>query len=292
MISVYNETKTTWGVKSVNESVVRLIKEKVVENKETNEKQVSSVSIIAFTQLFGDVETAESRLSKIKFSNFPTVLSYKPTSLVFNRKEFRPFVTERQEPQKQVLLASILLKGRRVISIRNRDSFLLDYFIKGGEFSFTASFNRPTAECVIEFYDESENRVDKYRFFIDSYKNKISLQKSESRLESKFDFKPVKIYPFRPARPTHLVLANSKDADIINILLNSSYNVKFFDETISIDQLIEEAKAENYKAVTLLSNPSSQEEEEHDKQAISKLVEEFKLVYKMNKSGEITKIKY
>lgn len=294
MISVYNETKTTWGFETINDSVLRLMKRKTRKNVETGKVTNRAISIIAYTQIFGDLDALRARLSKIRMSEHPSALSYKSTTIVFNRKEFKPFISERDTNQKHVLLGSLFLKGRKVVSVKNNDTFLLEYFIMGGEFSFIVSLNRPTANFVVELLNEKQNKLVTYKFFVNEAKNRISLEKSEQPVEEGKEYGDIRLRPFRPSRPTHLVFADVKDTDLAEALLSGQHSVRYFDETVSVEDLITAAQAENYKAVTLLYNPATATEEEQQKydHIVSQLLENFITVYKMDKAGEIEKLAF
>lgn len=293
MISVYNETKTTWGFDTINDSVLRLMKRKTRKDSETGKVVKSRVtSIIAYTQIFGDLDALRTRLSKIRMSKHPSALSYKPTTIVFNRKEFKPFISERDTNQKHVLLGSLFLQGRKVVSVKNNETFLLEYFIMGGEFSFIVSLNRPTANFVVELLDQKSNKLITYKFFVDEAKNRITLEKSERPVEEGEEYGDIRLRPFRPSRPTHLVFADVKDTDLAGALLSGQHTVRYFDETVSVEDLITAAQAENYKAVTLLYNPTTEEEQQKFDQIVTQLLENFNTVYKMNKAGEIEKLAF
>jgi hypothetical protein len=293
MISVYNETKTAWGFDTINDSVLRLMKRKTRKDAETGKVVKNrAISIIAYTQIFGDLDTLRTRLNKIRMSEHPSALSYKPTTIVFNRKEFKPFISERETNQKHVLLGSLFLQGRKVVSVKNNDTFLLEYFIMGGEFSFIVSLNRPTANFVVELLDQKNNKLVTYKFFVDEAKNRITLEKTEQPVEEGKEYGDIRLRPFRPSRPTHLVFADVKDADLVGALLNGQHSVRYFDQTVSVEDLITAAQAENYKAVTLLYNPTNEEEQQKFDQVVSQLLDNFYTVYKMNKTGEIEKLAY
>lgn len=294
MISVYNETKTTWGFQTINDSVLRLMKRKTRKDYETGKVVKNrAINIIAYTQIFGDIEALRTRLSKIRLSEHPSALSYKPTTIVFNRKEFKPFISERDKNQKHVLLGSLFLQGRKVVSVKNNETFLLEYFIMGGEFSFIVSLNRPTANFVVELLDQQHNKLITYKFFVNEAKNRIELEKSEQPVEEGKEYGDIRLRPFRPSRPTHLVFADVKDADLAGALLSYQHNVRYFDDTISsVEDLIAAAQAENYKAVTLLYNPTVAVDQQRYDQIVSLLLSKFSTVYKMNKAGEIEKLAF
>lgn len=294
MLSIYNETKTPWDMDVINESVVRISK---VKDKLENDKVVKSrsVRIISYTQSFDDIEHTKTQVANLIKTKEPIVITDKTTSVIFNRKEFKPFITERsQNNPKDVLFGSIFLGGRKVIRVHNNNTFLLEYFMLSADFSFIASFNRPESILTVELLREETNVLSTYVFFKEN--NEIKLTCTEKQYEAKeIPEVPFKLKSFRPSRPTHVVLVKEKDRILLEDTIDvTQHTVLLLD--VDLDKTILSLRNENYKAVTVFSSANMGKEPNVEyRESLSTLQDlgrSFQTVFKLFKDGKIFKSQY
>jgi hypothetical protein len=291
MISLYNETKSEWALEKIKGSSVRFIKTK--ERREPLSDRVSRriVSIITYSQLFQDIEKMNEKLAGLKLTKQPVLLSEKSTSIVFNNKEFKPIINERVHNSKNILLSSLFLGGKKVINVRNVNTFFLEFFMISAEFSFIASFNKPDAVLYVDLLDKKTNKVTEYKFSQKDGRIVVETRDRDARINE--DNNHV-IRVFRPARPTSTILVHEKDRNEFEKLTHlSGYNVV---EYTNLSETMKALAAQNYKAVTLYSksilNQETEEEQERYAIVTSQLTQAFQVVYKLHKCGRIHKIKY
>ena len=151
MISIYNETKTPWGLKVIDNKVNCFFKEKTYTKKDENltKKIKNSIHILAYSTLFEN----QPDMTKLVSMSKPEVISDKNTTIIFSKKDFNPFITEKAEPVKDIVLISIPLYGRKVVNISNENIFILEGFILSGELNLIASINDKSKKLGITLFD-------------------------------------------------------------------------------------------------------------------------------------------
>lgn len=289
MLSIYNETRTPWEIDTINDSVLRI---KKVKTRITGEEEKTrSVSVIAYAPLFEDLGRLKYLLTTIRESTSPTVISNKESALVFNKKEFKPFIAERGYNFKNILLGSLFLKGKKVLNIKNNGTFLLEFFLHGGELTFITSFNNVSSNMIIDLWDEQAQKIIKYTFFV---KNGKFLLHKEEQPSTQSNYEASHIRIFRPSRPTNLILVHPKDLkELKNTVDEQYYNIHVY---TNIRDEIKRIKEENYKAVTLFAKSEWNKETEEEKTRYNYLIDilkqEFQVVFKLHKHGKVCKERY
>lgn len=293
MISIYNETKAGWGIEKVNDSVVRFTKTK--ERREDNRKpQKRVVSIISYTSFFDSLEKLRSTLAGLKQTEKPVPISNtdKETAVVFNNKEFKPFIAERKYNHKNILLGSIFLGGRKIINVKNDNTFLLEYFILGAEFSFITSFNNEASVLTIDLLDEKTNEVTRYKFSQEA--GHIVLKTSTKAYVAPAEERPLNLRIFRPSKPTNLILVHPKDKESLDAIINPAHHTVHVYE--KLDDAIKELAAQNYKAVTVYAKCDMGKETATEKQrydfVVNRLLRRFQTVYKLHQDKKVDKVKF
>lgn len=243
MISIYNESRTPWGLKILNNKVNCFFKEKTYKRKNVEKIVKKSVHILAYTTLF------ENELDMSKYVSMDAVekLSDKNTTIIFSKKDFNPFITEKAEPVKDILLLTISLKGRKIVDISNENIFILEGFILGGELNMIASINDLTKPLNITLYDETRDEYDVY-----SFSSENGLCKSSYKLnENNDDKKQFRLRTFRPARPTYTILTYPQDIEKLQTIVDfNNHNVVEINNK-NINEVTDNLLDQNYKAVTL-----------------------------------------
>lgn len=291
MISIYNESRTPWEVKQLDESVMRITRTKETTSTQAG-KQVSKsrkLNLIAYSRIFNKDIKLQEVLNKAVHQKDLLHIEGTDTTIVFNRKEFKPFITERAKSEKDVLLASIFLRGRRILKVRNKNTFLLEFFMLGAEFSFAASFNMPDAQFSIDLLDTRTNKVNVYTF---SKKDGGALTVTITERDVTEADVQTRIRVFRPARPTHLVLVSAEDLEKAKKhVTTEQYNIV----TIDPAKLAEEVKpllAQNYKAVTLFCDTPTRVQAQRYTKSINTLKPLFDTVFALHNDGKIDKVQY
>lgn len=301
MISIYNETKTPWLLyKNGDTDVVKISKLKERVHSVTKETKRRSLTCITYASLFDDISRTSDIMKTITQSKTITPIVDKKTAIIFNRKELKPFISERGEGiEKDILFASIFLAGRKVVHIRNNDAFFLDYFMLNSDFSFIASFNRPDAYLTIDLLDEAQDKVFTYVFTKENgtMKTTIFTRKKDEDKDST-DFK---IRTFRPSKPTYTIITSkSDDNDALNTILKPDAHYVLhagISETGDVlPDVVEKLKEEKYRAVTLFVNKPFELSEELDSEEIESIInvlkQQFYIVYKLYADNKIKKIKF
>jgi hypothetical protein len=291
MITLYNETKASWGIENVNGSVIRLAKTKEKRNAEGPSKK-RTISIITYTPLFEKLEELKTQLLKSKMTQSPVVLTGKSTAVIFNNKEFKPFVTERNYNLKNILLGSLFLEGKKIINVRNDHTFLLEFFMLGAEFSFIASFNSDAALLSIDLLDQKTNMITQYKFTQEN--GQIIVKTTDRAATEKEKGSNFRVRVFRPSRPTNVILVHPKDkAELESTIDTSKHQIV---EYTDLEKEMETLVTQNFKAVTLFAKSKFREETDIEKKrydrVVKKLSTRFQTVFKLHLEGKVDKVKY
>jgi len=292
MISVYNETKLCWNIDAINTSVIRLSKSKEVrDNKVTIKKK--SINIIMYRQLIKQIDEFNSFIAKTRQTSYPVTIANSTTAVIFNDKEFKPFVTERNYNLKNILLGSLFLEGKKVINVINNNTFMLEFFLLGAEFSFITSFNSPSASLRIDLLDQKTNVITQYEFFQSNTGNIELNITTRPAIEAERTTK-YRVRSFRPSKPTKLILVHYKDIEALDEVVDTSKH------TIVCYTNLEESVAalvkDNYKAITLFSKSKMRAETPEEKRRYDyvtrHLNKRFQTVFKLHIDGKVDKLQY
>jgi hypothetical protein len=304
MLSIYNETKTPWKMEQLggSENVTRFAKRKTLPEHKIQECGIQSqtISVLAYTAIINDMEASKKVVEGlVEAQGSATLLTNAKTTVIFNKKAFRPFISEHEDKLKDILLCSLNLKGKKVVAVDNNETFLLEYFIFSGELSFVVSFNCPQAKLTITLLEEDSRKLTTYTFqsndgetpgiAVDIANNEI-LPEDES-----YDL--AKIRRFRPARPTHTILVRPNDRELLESVVDTGYHNVVMVTKDNLSKVVADLQAENYRAVTLFVdygfNQSQQIEIAKKYFGLKKeLPREFKTVFILHNDKRVYKLKY
>lgn len=290
MITIYNETTTPWKASEVNNGKAILLKKVKERGKEDGTKAHKAIAIIAYKSLFdGDTDKLNKLLGetvhrKNKAANGR--ISDRITGINFNQKEFKPIIQERNDHDKELVLGSLFLKGKRVINAHNNNAFLLDCYIFGGEFTFILSLNNKDSKFVIDLEDHETKKITEYSFRLGKDNEVvIKITKKEKAEATQY---PVKI--FRPARPTYTILAKKNEIPLVEKLVDKThYSIIEYDES-TFESVVSKLYSDRYRAVTLYTPVWKPDDKEI--KHVEKLKKQFYIVYRIHKNGKIEKVKF
>lgn len=301
MLFIYNETKTPWEIKQMNEAVTQFFKKKTIQPKVDGQEQSPKsrvVSIVTHQNLF-EGDDLVSKFKRTVETKKPFLVSQLNSTVIFNDKSFHPFFINREENYKDLILMSINLKGRLVTKISNNKTWLLEVFTIGGELSFISSFNEIGSNMTIELTDVQTKKVTTYTFTRDE--NGINLDKQTvAGKESDEDVKGIQIFKYRPARATHVILANKKDHPTLIEVLGDKvdkYKIVEYNKQIAA-QVINSLKEQHFRAVTVFANiPHGNDISDikgfvHYKNVADSVLPHFRTVFKLFNDGHVKKLKF
>lgn len=296
MLSIYNESKHAWDANEVSERVFRIQRSRTITRKSdpTGQPVTQVISIIGHAQIYGDVTEVNKKITSLTETKETTLVSDNFSSVIFNKKAFRPFIISQGKYAKDIVLGTIALNGRRIVDMSIQSAFLMEHMIFAGEFSFIASLNAPNAKFDFKIFDDQTKTIQCYHF----YKNENGIICGEVTEEDAADHVgSTKIRKFRPSSPTYVILVQKEAIDILKKLVTPEYHNIIEIDKHNFDDVVKNLKNENYKAVTLFNNISSTDNSNIDKIQSSKkktdsLVKSFQTVYGMFNDGRIRKIRF
>lgn len=297
MIGIYNETSTKWAGNKLNEKAVCISKVKEYKYKNRNERK--SAHIITYATMFeNDIEANlfEKLKTCIKMKDIVTLTDKTSTTLLFSKKDYNPFITERTRNLKDIFLVSIDLRGRKVLSVSTENVFILEGYILGGEFTVIASVNSPDDCLKIKLYDSTKKKVELYVFGKNAETGALFVNISDEPLagdeeETKYYFKK-----FRPAKPTHTIFVHKKDKEaLLKVLPRPElYNIVEITK-MTLEEEVKKLLDQHYKAVTFFMDTDDVNDATAKKiyrNFIIEISKRFRLYYEMLNTGKILKTKY
>ena len=294
MIGIYNERRNNWEATKVNDKVHCLFTSR--ETEKDNKKVKQSAHIIVYDSIFNNASQSLQELAtKAEYSNMKDLatISDKNSTIVFSKKDYNPFVSEKSQQLKDILLISIRLQGRRVIDISNDNTFILDGYIMGGELSLIASLNNFENSLSIKLLSEATGDVTVYTFGRNE-DNKLSMTVDNRKADdAEKAQEKLKIKKFRPSRPTHAIVVYKKDLEQLQQVVDTkNHNVVEISKQ-NMEQVIEELKSQNYKAVTLFVNADeiTGVTKKIYGAAMVKFNKEFKTYYELLNTKRVRKVK-
>jgi len=249
----------------------------------------------------------------------PGILTSTPTSIIYGKKDFNPFIVEsKNEHNTDIMLITLNIGKRMLVNISKQFICLLENYSLEGELTIIASINKKDNPLEIKLYDKYTKSDIDYTFTIieDSListdvdksngdeieiTNKINrLLFSKKIVESKNGDKytPYIISNYRPNRPTHTILSMRSEVSILKSLHQKYSNTNAFNivefNNVELQYVIEELKAQRFNAVTLFVNSEyyNNRVKRTYSNALSQLEHHFKVFFIMLNNGQIIKQKY
>jgi len=290
MILMYNETRTPWVVKVINDKAICLTKVKSYTRGEEIVKR--SAHIFSYSNIFDVPEGVSMEDITKKFVNMNDVkiLMGKSSSVTFSKKDFNPFITASDYLLKDICLISIDLKGRKIINVSHEDIFILENFILGGELTMIASLNAFDSALKIKLWDSETNTVNVYTFTCEGVvpclvcSEEVPLGNEEEYV--------LYLRKFRPGRPTHTILALEKDLAKVNKAVDPErYNIITITAD-NTDEILKPLILDNHKAITLFTGKQlTKHSDIRYRELANILFTNFNLFYELFDNGKVFKSK-
>lgn len=293
MLFVYNESKNPWGVMRLHKNnVVRFVKTQTVPAYGGKPEKRLAMSIIGSEKLFPSFQSTEAVFSSAVETEHPLQLSAKSTNVIFNRKAFQPFIVDHDHIQKFVLLGTLDMSGKKLKSVSTQKSFMLEYLLFGGEFSFVVSFNEENSTFSVDLWNPKDKKVYTHTFT----RAKGSIIHQVTSAPGTWDEKQrLRLKKFRPSYTTHYVLVHPKDKEALMGILKQNKHEVIEIEKRTFDSVVKSLKEQNVRAVTLFANtpmtPIDPDQFTRYKSVSNSLADHFNTVFKLYNDNRIFKVK-
>lgn len=295
MISIYNETDTSWLIDTKGDEPVSNIKKVTHLPNAKKGTGARSVYMMLYNSVITNMDNLKDALEHAVNMSKPYRVLEDKTSIMFNKKELSPLISNTGH-DKHLAIVSIKMNRRRVVNVRTSESFFLKYSITPTEFSFIVSMNSSNSKATIYLLDEKTKSVTLYEF-TQTEDHTLVVNTTVVPVEE-LGFTPSKKYQFkvfRPRRVTTLVLAHPATMDTVKERLDATSHVFVDITSASFDETVKGLLDSNYKAVSYAVTKTKREETLVDKKrtnvVLDKLSACFPLVYKVYSDGKVEKIK-
>jgi hypothetical protein len=255
--------------------------------KSKNGAPQKTLNVTVTEQLFNHINK-EALAGAVGGSDLVEISPVENTSVIFARKSFRPYAATVTNSFKHILMGSIFLGGKKIIDVKSRDSFFLDYYVGHAELAFFGTLSQENSYISILLWDENLKKTIRYKFL--TVNGKIVLHRTEN------DVKGVKpesslIKKFRPKKPTSLVFVHkSEEAKLKEVITPEQHIIKVVDKK-TFAQAYETSLSEGYSAATLFVG--SKQGVEFDKKYnynLGKLKEKFRVLNVIHVDGKVSRI--
>lgn len=265
MLFIFNEVKTPWELsKNTNYLTLRKYTDDAnPRNARFKNKKARRVTSMLFNQdIVPNLSDVQAELKKIKGGRTIHKFETHEASLLFASRTFSPIlmplINQRQNSparaEKHIFGAAIKIGRKKIISIKTKRAYLLNYVVQGEDFVFISSLNKPGASITIRLVDKKAKRIVTRKFSFngqDLVEEPVPVvEATPQQLQSEY-----RIRRFRPNKPTQAILLlpehNHKVVDIIG--LKKSANHILYDITTpeQFDKAVTALKDKKYEAVTL-----------------------------------------
>jgi len=249
MLVIYNETKTEWIRKNIDEKTY-----KINATKTLTDNKVRYIDML----VSGEIDIPN--ISEYTSMENCAVLYGDNTSVKFKKKDLKPFITKSNEYNTDIIIVNISLAGKIVKNIAGEKTSILAYLIANGELFLIMSVrNDGDSSFEITLHDSHMIADTIYKF--SKTNGTYSVNVDMVQVEEAIGKPSFKIMMFRPARPTHVIFVNDSDVDALKSVLKypDSHTINAcMDHDISdMESFIGPLKRNNYKAVTLFVKAKS-----------------------------------
>jgi len=305
MIYMYNEAAKPWELESTRETFSRFRRTREVKvTTDSGEKRLVKRNInILFPDSGGQIDREDliQKLQDTHETRGIVTLVDKPTTIIFNRKEFAPFIGVREDNYKDLLFVTIILKGRRVVGSKAESSYILESMYAGGEISFIASLNGAEGKITITLFDDIRNVQEVYQFSRTETGIDMTIV-TEPAAEGAMKPESHTVRKYRPSRPTHIVLVRESDRKkkaVIRLseVTESPHEIIYYKDQEELKKIISDLRCKHYQAVTFFSNIQMDNETNTSvirdtKDLEHLLAKSFSTIFRLHSNGFIRKIKY
>lgn len=310
MIHIYNEMATPWilGGKDTNKQDIGVIFRKTLKNIGTDTK-IQKAYMLADKDYLDNSNTIEclNKSVNMKDCSEATVVIDKASALYFSKKDLSPFITNKSVVESNtsslahMFLASISIKGKKIIKIDNDCIFILKGYTMSGELTLVTSFTEKSGSLIIDMLEGKG--VIRYIFRLVNGRIVKEIIPAISKEEYEKTNKVIniidnfKVRKYVPLRKTHVIIVHEKDLEVAETLISREERTKHEIVVVNratLDDAIEKLRAENYGAVTLFINSPYRTEETNKiyGNMSKRLDKSFRIIYNVFNTGKVARVKF
>ncbi len=254
MITLFNETKTTWEIAPMRTENMAKLK----FTKKVNPKQIKSFELVTSTDIKYD-----EKFNTYKEMVLPVSVVTENTEVRFLKKTTAPMLIKNtnEKYKRDILLISVPMYGYVLKDIIGENSYVINYMIAKGELVLTASVSGGDDDTFGFVLHNVKDHTDlTYRFSKDPENNTFALVKSHSEPTDAIETPTYKIRKFRPNRATHLICADIKEKSKLEAMekINpANHDIIYAKDSVEAIKHLEAKLEEGYKSVTVFGAKKS-----------------------------------
>lgn len=255
MITIYNETKTTWEIAPMH--VDSMSKIKFV--KKISDKQYKAFELVTSSNIKYD-----EKFNKYREMVLPVTVAEENTEVRFLKKTTAPMlITNTNETYKRdILLISVPMYGYVLKDIIGDNSYVLNYMIAKGELVIAASVSGGKDDTFGFVLHNIKDHTDlKYTFAKDLETPGFVLTKVTSDASNEpIETPTYRIKKFRPNRATYLICADIKEKSKLEAMgkINTDkHEIIYAKDSVEAIKHLETKIGEGYKSVTIFGAKKS-----------------------------------
>lgn len=255
MITIFNNTKTTWTIEPLRNNSMAKIK----FTKKISDDKFKSFELITSTDINYDKD-----ITKFKNMTEPVTVSNDNTELRFMKKTTAPMVVTNANAQykKDFLLISVPMYGHVLKDIIAENAYVINYMIAKGELIMAVSVGgNPNDNFSFVLHNIETNIDTTYRFGKDADNKEFWFIKSVgSEPTEAIETPTFRIKKFRPSKPTYLICADIKDKsklESIERIKPNNHEIIYAKDSVEAIKHLESKFANGYKSVTVFGAKKS-----------------------------------
>jgi len=254
MISMFNNTKTTWAVEPMrNETMSKIKFTKKMGDDKTKSFELVTNKSIAFNDKF----------TTMKNMTEPVTVATENTEVRFLKKTSAPMIVPNinEKFKRDILLISVTMYGQVLKSIGGKNSYVLNYMIAKGELIMAVSINGGDNDDFSFVLHNTEDHTETtYVFAKDLENGDYVMTKGTHKSEEEITAPVFKIKKFRPNQPTHLICADIKDKKKLESMPKikpDKFDIIYAKDSVEAIKHLESKLTDGYKAVTVFGASKS-----------------------------------
>lgn len=270
MITIYNETKTPWELKKINDTISVMSRASAPKQKGVKTRKMAFISMgdtIDVTKIPGGVN-----------GSIVNVSSKNNDSIYWSHKDLAPVLTNiNNENLKNFYLITISLKNRMLINADLIGAMILDRYFANGELTLFVAADSGTF-FHLYFASPSEDNMIKYTIGANVSKESIVKVMTLDKVRDKQpEMYRLKLY--RPKFLTRVVIVpldQKEEFELGRSKCKGEFLPYYYKTEDEVDYIINILLKDRYRAVSIWSSIN----EALDSEVVEKAKANFKVVYK------------